>query len=275
MPATAGHIYDIACNGHSQRTALLSDKGKVLYHLFDSSDWSLLAKRKPPVEFGKSCITSLDFSSDGKHIALASNDSNFAIGNVNDGQILFQENYTVNKSSTNQNHCRWNPIDPVVATVMNAKSQTSMYLIDTVTQKSIKVKINVCYAGRIVWIDWHKDGNLLALGVCDERQNEKGKYMHEGEILIYDRRSNTISRRFSNCLDGGKDYDEIDGVLHFVKWAPQGDTLVVACDEDKLPYPIKILDYNSERISCEVNSSSDFCGNPSSICFLDPRLCKI
>lgn len=269
LPLTNGQIFDIACNTNSKRTALLSDAGKVLYHLYDTCNWRLLAKRKPPSGFSKSNVTSLDFSPDGNLIAIASRECDFAIGNVDSGEILFQKQLGEVQSGIKSNHCRWNSVEPIIATAMHGEySQRGIRLIDAVTLKLTKfVLANIPILSHITWMDWHKDGNLLALCVCDTSPI-LGVTHHRGFVLIYDKRVGIVQKLFSDYLNGGKTYAQLHDIVRCVRWTPEGDALTVACNANVLN-PLKIFDPNSDSICCEVKKSQKFHKSGNTICFLN------
>jgi len=295
LPTTDGQIYDIACHSKSNRVALLSNPGKTLYHLYDSTNWTLQAKRVPPSEFKYNVVASLDFSPSGDLIALASDDyCKFAVGNVNDGQILFQKVYPdkssphgVNCLEKRINLCRWNPIDPVIATVIHHDIHSEMtnrnnrmkelYLIDAVTQKSVKINgVDIPHEGRIPSIDWHEDGNLLALCVSINHSKYTPSayhmstlsYHHEGFVLIYDKRAGTVCKYFSDVLSLGPSSHEITDLLRGAKWTPQGDALTVARKLHNFDYAIMMLDLNSDSFRGGFKSPMENLG-ANSICFLN------
>ena len=279
MPSTNGKIYDIACNAKTNRAALLSEAKKTSYHLYDATEWRLIKRAKWHPEFEKSDITSLDFSPDGSLIAMVNNPNGLIVENVTDGQVrLYKSHLEVYDYRRCQAvSCRWNPIHPMIATAINdTYNHTScLHLVDAVTEKSERILLEDFQdvESNITWIDWNKDGNLLALCAYLEFEynTHTGGRSRFASMQIYDKRIGCIFESYRKEFNRKRDLS-----FECVKWTPQGNAFAVANgphDSCFSYYPLTVLKYDSEEIKKkfhikEIQEPEDFESGASSVCFL-------
>jgi len=190
-----GTIFDLRYNEKTNMVALLSNRDKVAYHLFDITDMELAKKAKWPAAH-KSNMASQDFDSEGKKIATLDEAGVCLISDVNSDSPLYC--LKVGQSG-NYNKCRWNPISPLLALSFD---ETRFNLVDTEKQQIMHIhhlKLHNDY--RIYQIDWNKNGNILASCSADRSVNIYDIRTPKNSVrsFISQQPSIVVSVRWSSC----------------------------------------------------------------------------
>jgi len=173
----------------------VSDYPKTSYSLFDVS--GNLIKQTRWHTSHKEAISGLSFDPTGQKIALIDETNHLSVLDVTTDQVDLEREFSGRKNYYIK--CRWNP---KAENVIAIKDGDGVHFYDIDKQADIRHKVEAKLDGLSTWIDWKKDGNLLAwtfehtLHIIDCRQKDSA-------ILKYDKLH--------------------EGLINCVKWNPEGE----------------------------------------------------